>query len=221
MAGAPVSSRTARRASHRETFMPINRRPQHHRRRGPAPIARCSTPSAPGSRLQETDDRRRQRASTITPCNSGLQRLAGAAARRLQEAGGNADLRHRPSRRHGDGRRRHGAAWSREVTPIATRPASAGGGWTACWWSAAATEMPGGRWHPARQRASVHVYGGTILPGSLQEQGPQHRRRVRGGRRIHVGPHDRNRLRSRAAHPEQRLVRRHVHRRACRSRRSA
>ena len=47
--------------------------------------------------------------STITPCNSGLQKLADAAVAGIEEAGGNAaGLRHADHfRRHGHGHRGH------------------------------------------------------------------------------------------------------------------
>ena len=54
--------------------------------------------------------------STITPCNSGLQKLADAAVAGIEAAGGNAaDLRHADhQRRHGDGHRGHEVlAWCR------------------------------------------------------------------------------------------------------------
>ena len=56
--------------------------------------------------------------STITPCNSGLQKLADAAVEGLKAAGANPQI--------------FGTAWCRaRSSPTASRPASAASGWTA------------------------------------------------------------------------------------------
>jgi hypothetical protein len=109
--------------------------------------------------------------STITPCNSGLQKLADAAvvaelkAIRRQPA----DLRHaHHQRRHGHGHRGH------EVQPgeprghrrlrrdLRGRPVDGRRAGHRRLRQEHARRHDG---HAARQRAGIYVYGGTILPG--------------------------------------------------------
>ena len=80
--------------------------------------------------------------STITPCNSGLQKLADAAVAGIEEAGGNAQIFGTPTISDGMAMGTEGMkySWSRaRSSPTASRPASAASGWTACSSSAAAT----------------------------------------------------------------------------------
>jgi len=73
--------------------------------------------------------------STITPCNAGLQKLADAAVAGIEEAGGNAQIFGTPTISDGMAMGTEGMKYSL----IASKPRSAGNGWMACSWSAAAT----------------------------------------------------------------------------------
>ena len=75
--------------------------------------------------------------------------------------------------------------------------------------------MPGGMMGMLRANVpAIYVYGGTILPGTLQGPGPEYRQRVRGGRPVLRRQHERGRLLPDRAprHSGQRLLWRHVHR---------
>jgi dihydroxyacid dehydratase/phosphogluconate dehydratase len=80
--------------------------------------------------------------STITPCNSGLQKLADAAVEGLKAAGANAQVFGTPTISDGMAMGTEGMKYSlvsARSSPTASRPASAASGWTACSSSAAAT----------------------------------------------------------------------------------
>ena len=158
--------------------------------------------------------------STITPCNSGLQKLADAAVEGIEAAGGNAaDLRHADDqRRHGDGHRRHEVlAWSRaRSSPTASRPASAASGWTACSSIGGCDKnMPGGMMGicaPTCRRSTSTA--APSCPGRYKGQDLNIVSVFEAVGQFTAGHDERGGLRrDRAArHPRQRLVRRHVHR---------
>ena len=80
--------------------------------------------------------------STITPCNSGLQKLADAAVDELKAAGANPQIFGTPTISDGMAMGTEGMKYSlvsREVIPTVWKPASGASGWTGCWSSVAAT----------------------------------------------------------------------------------
>lgn len=110
--------------------------------------------------------------STITPCNSGLQRLADAAVVGIQEAGGNAQIFGTPTISDGMAMGTEGMKYSlvsREVISDCVETCTQGQ-----WMDGVVViggcdkNMPGGMMGMLRANVpSIFVYGGTILPGCL------------------------------------------------------
>ncbi len=111
--------------------------------------------------------------STITPCNSGLQKLADAAVHGIEEAGGNAQMFGVPTISDGMAMGTEGMKYSlvsREVISDCIETCVQGqymdgvlviGGCD--------KNMPGGLMGMLRANVpSIYVYGGTILPGHYQ-----------------------------------------------------
>ena len=128
--------------------------------------------------------------STITPCNSGLQKLADAAVAGIEEAGGNAQIFGTPTISDGMAMGTEGMKYSlvsREVIADCIETC-VGGQWMdgVLVIGGCDKNMPGGMMGiAARQRAGDlrlrRHHPARPLPG----QGPQHRQRVRGGRPVH------------------------------------
>src|SRR3954452_22427943 len=113
--------------------------------------------------------------STITPCNSGLQKLADAAVEGLTEAGANAQLFGTPTISDGMAMGTEGMKYSlvsREVISDCVETC-VGGQWMdgvgvigGC-----DKNMPGGMMGMLRATVpAIYVYGGTILPGHYKGQ---------------------------------------------------
>jgi dihydroxy-acid dehydratase len=113
--------------------------------------------------------------STITPCNSGLQKLADAAVQGILEAGGNAQIFGTPTISDGMAMGTEGMKYSlvsREV--IADCIETCVGGQ---WMDGVITiggcdkNMPGAMMGMLRANVpGIFVYGGTILPGRYQDR---------------------------------------------------
>ena len=113
--------------------------------------------------------------STITPCNSGLQRLADAAIAGIQEAGGNAQVFGTPTISDGMAMGTEGMKYSlisREVISDCIETCVQGQ-----WMDGVLVlggcdkNMPGGLMGMLRANGpSIYVYGGTILPGRYKGQ---------------------------------------------------
>ena len=113
--------------------------------------------------------------STITPCNSGLQKLADAAIVAVREAGGNPQVFGTPTISDGMSMGTEGMKYSlisREV--IADCIETAGNGQ---WMDGMLViggcdkNMPGGMMALARMNVpGIYVYGGTIKPGKWKGQ---------------------------------------------------
>lgn len=113
--------------------------------------------------------------STITPCNSGLQRLADAAILGIQEAGGNAQVFGTPTISDGMAMGTEGMKYSlisREVISDCIETCVQGQ-----WMDGVLVlggcdkNMPGGLMGMLRANVpSIYVYGGTILPGRYKGQ---------------------------------------------------
>jgi dihydroxy-acid dehydratase len=113
--------------------------------------------------------------STITPCNSGLQRLADAAIAGIQEAGGNAQVFGTPTISDGMAMGTEGMKYSlisREVIADCIETCVQGQ-----WMDGVLVlggcdkNMPGGLMGMLRANVpSIYVYGGTILPGRYKGQ---------------------------------------------------
>jgi len=109
--------------------------------------------------------------STITPCNSGLQPLADAAAAAVREAGGNPQMFGTPTISDGMAMGTEGMKYSlvsREVIADCVETCVQGQ-----WMDGVLViggcdkNMPGGMMGMLRANVpSIYVYGGTILPGS-------------------------------------------------------
>ncbi|MGB7482490.1 MAG: dihydroxy-acid dehydratase [Castellaniella sp.] len=109
--------------------------------------------------------------STITPCNSGLQPLADAAAAAIKEAGGNPQMFGTPTISDGMAMGTEGMKYSlvsREVIADCVETCVQGQ-----WMDGVLViggcdqTMPGGMMGMLRANVpSIYVYGGTILPGS-------------------------------------------------------
>ncbi|GAA0780445.1 dihydroxy-acid dehydratase [Castellaniella ginsengisoli] len=109
--------------------------------------------------------------STITPCNSGLQPLADAAAAAVKEAGGNPQMFGTPTISDGMAMGTEGMKYSlvsREVIADCVETCVQGQ-----WMDGVLViggcdkNMPGGMMGMLRANVpSIYVYGGTILPGS-------------------------------------------------------
>ena len=108
--------------------------------------------------------------STITPCNSGLQKLADAAVARIQEAGGNAQIFGTPTISDGMSMGTEGMKYSlvsREVISDCIETC-VGGQWMdgVVVVGGCDKNMPGGMMGMLRANVpAIYVYGGTILPG--------------------------------------------------------
>jgi dihydroxy-acid dehydratase len=111
--------------------------------------------------------------STITPCNSGLQRLADAAVEGIQAAGGNAQTFGTPTISDGMAMGTEGMKYSlvsREVIADCIETCVQGQ-----WMDGVLVlggcdkNMPGGMMGVLRANVpAIYVYGGTILPGHYQ-----------------------------------------------------
>jgi len=113
--------------------------------------------------------------STITPCNSGLQRLADAAVAGIEEAGGNAQIFGTPTISDGMAMGTEGMKYSlvsREVIADCIETCVQGQ-----WMDGVVVvggcdkNMPGGMMGMLRANVpGIYVYGGTILPGHYKGQ---------------------------------------------------
>ena len=113
--------------------------------------------------------------STITPCNSGLQKLADAAIAGIEEAGGNAQVFGTPTISDGMAMGTEGRKYSlvsREVISDCIETCVQGQ-----WMDGVVViggcdkNMPGGLMGMLRANVpAIYVYGGTILPGSYKGQ---------------------------------------------------
>ncbi len=113
--------------------------------------------------------------STITPCNSGLQRLADAAVQAIEQHGGNAQMFGTPTISDGMAMGTEGMKYSlvsREVIADCVETCVQGQ-----WMDGVLViggcdkNMPGGMMGMLRANVpSIYVYGGTILPGRLNGQ---------------------------------------------------
>ncbi|MFT5451384.1 MAG: dihydroxy-acid dehydratase [Enterobacterales bacterium] len=113
--------------------------------------------------------------STITPCNSGLQKLADAAIAGIKEAGGNAQVFGTPTISDGMAMGTEGMKYSlvsREVISDCIETCVQGQ-----WMDGVVViggcdkNMPGGLMGMLRANVpSIYVYGGTILPGRYKGQ---------------------------------------------------
>jgi len=113
--------------------------------------------------------------STITPCNSGLQKLADAAVIGLKEAGANPQLFGTPTISDGMAMGTEGMKYSlvsREVIADCVETC-VGGQWMdgVLVIGGCDKNMPGGMMGMLRANVpSLYVYGGTILPGKYKGQ---------------------------------------------------
>jgi len=113
--------------------------------------------------------------STITPCNSGLQRLADAAVQALQDAGANPQIFGTPTISDGMAMGTEGMKYSlvsREVIADCVETC-VGGQWMdgVLVIGGCDKNMPGGMMGILRANVpAVYVYGGTILPGRYKGQ---------------------------------------------------
>jgi dihydroxy-acid dehydratase len=113
--------------------------------------------------------------STITPCNSGLQKLADAAIAGIEEAGGNAQVFGTPTISDGMAMGTEGMKYSlvsREVISDCIETCVQGQ-----WMDGVVVvggcdkNMPGGMMGMLRANVpAIYVYGGTILPGRYKDQ---------------------------------------------------
>ena len=113
--------------------------------------------------------------STITPCNSGLQRLADAAVEGLKEAGANPQIFGTPTISDGMAMGTEGMKYSlvsREVISDCVETC-VGGQWMdgVVVIGGCDKNMPGGLMGMLRANVpAIYVYGGTILPGHYKGQ---------------------------------------------------
>ena len=113
--------------------------------------------------------------STITPCNSGLQKLADAAVAGLKEAGANAQMFGVPTISDGMSMGTEGMKYSlvsREVIADCVETC-VGGQWMdgVVVIGGCDKNMPGGMMGMLRANVpAIYVYGGTILPGHYKGQ---------------------------------------------------
>jgi dihydroxy-acid dehydratase len=113
--------------------------------------------------------------STITPCNSGLQRLADAAVQGLKEAGANPQIFGTPTISDGMAMGTEGMKYSlvsREVIADCVETC-VGGQWMdgVLVIGGCDKNMPGGMMGIVRANVpALYVYGGTILPGHYKGQ---------------------------------------------------
>ncbi len=113
--------------------------------------------------------------STITPCNSGLQKLADAAVAAVQAAGGNAQMFGTPTISDGMSMGTEGMKYSlisREVIADCIETCVNGQWLDGCLVIGGCDKnMPGGLMGVLRTNVpSIYVYGGTILPGEYKGQ---------------------------------------------------
>jgi dihydroxy-acid dehydratase len=109
--------------------------------------------------------------STITPCNSGLQKLADAAVKAVKEAGANPQIFGTPTISDGMSMGTEGMKYSlisREVIADCIETAVNGQWMDGCVVIGGCDKnMPGGMIAMARTNVpSIYVYGGTIKPGN-------------------------------------------------------
>ena len=113
--------------------------------------------------------------STITPCNSGLQKLADAAVAGIEAAGGNAQIFGTPTISDGMAMGTEGMKYSlvsREVIADCVETC-VGGQWMdgVLVVGGCDKNMPGGMMGMLRANVpAIYVYGGTILPGRYKGQ---------------------------------------------------
>ncbi|WP_341892734.1 dihydroxy-acid dehydratase, partial [Variovorax sp. YR752] len=113
--------------------------------------------------------------STITPCNSGLQRLADAAVIGLKEAGANPQIFGTPTISDGMAMGTEGMKYSlvsREVIADCVETC-VGGQWMdgVMVIGGCDKNMPGGMMGMLRANVpAIYIYGGTILPGRYKGQ---------------------------------------------------
>jgi dihydroxy-acid dehydratase len=113
--------------------------------------------------------------STITPCNSGLQKLADAAVEGLQAAGANPQIFGTPTISDGMAMGTEGMKYSlvsREVIADCIETC-VGGQWMdgVLVIGGCDKNMPGGMMGMLRANVpAIYVYGGTILPGRYKDQ---------------------------------------------------
>ncbi len=113
--------------------------------------------------------------STITPCNSGLQKLADAAVAALKEAGANPQVFGTPTISDGMAMGTEGMKYSlvsREVIADCVETC-VGGQWLdgVLVIGGCDKNMPGGMMGMLRANVpAIYVYGGTILPGKYKGQ---------------------------------------------------
>ncbi len=113
--------------------------------------------------------------STITPCNSGLQRLADAAVTGLKEAGANPQIFGTPTISDGMAMGTEGMKYSlvsREVIADCVETC-VGGQWMdgVMVIGGCDKNMPGGMMGMLRANVpAIYIYGGTILPGRYKGQ---------------------------------------------------
>jgi dihydroxy-acid dehydratase len=113
--------------------------------------------------------------STITPCNSGLQRLADAAVEGVRAAGGNPQIFGTPTISDGMAMGTEGMKYSlvsREVIADCVETC-VGGQWMdgVLVIGGCDKNMPGGMMGMLRANVpAIYVYGGTILPGHYKGQ---------------------------------------------------
>jgi dihydroxy-acid dehydratase len=113
--------------------------------------------------------------STITPCNSGLQRLADAAVEGIKAAGGNSQTFGTPTVSDGMAMGTEGMKYSlvsREVIADCVETC-VGGQWMdgVLVLGGCDKNMPGGLMGMLRANVpAIYVYGGTILPGRYKGQ---------------------------------------------------
>jgi dihydroxy-acid dehydratase len=113
--------------------------------------------------------------STITPCNSGLQKLADAAVAGIEAAGGNAQIFGTPTISDGMSMGTEGMKYSlvsREVIADCIETC-VGGQWMdgVLVVGGCDKNMPGGMMGILRANVpAIYVYGGTILPGHYKGQ---------------------------------------------------
>ena len=113
--------------------------------------------------------------STITPCNSGLQKLADAAVAGIEGAGGNAQIFGTPTISDGMAMGTEGMKYSlvsREVIADCIETC-VGGQWMdgVLVVGGCDKNMPGGMMGILRANVpAIYVYGGTILPGRYKGQ---------------------------------------------------
>ncbi len=112
--------------------------------------------------------------STITPCNSGLQKLADAAVEGIEAAGGNAQVFGTPTISDGMAMGTEGMKYSlvsREVIADCVETC-VGGQWMdgVLVIGGCDKNMPGGMMGMLRANVpAIYVYGGTILPGRYKD----------------------------------------------------